>query len=63
MIEGFKNGGNIPKRVAWEIVLGVKALVDAERSLVEVTIPQGSTCEVIGDSESSVLQSGSLTDE
>ena len=51
MIESFKKGGKISKRVAWEIVLGVQALVVKEKSLVYVTIPEGSTCDVVGDSE------------
>lgn len=51
MIEGFKNGGKLPKRVVWEIVLGCKAALDRERSLVEVELPEGVTCDIVGDSE------------
>lgn len=51
MIETFKNGGKLPKRVVWEIVLGVLAIINSEPSLVEVTIPKGVTVDVIGDSE------------
>lgn len=51
MVQTFKDGGKMPKRVVWEIVLGVKAVVDAEASLVEVTVPEGVTCDVVGDSE------------
>ncbi|RSH87663.1 uncharacterized protein EHS24_000177 [Apiotrichum porosum] len=49
MIETFKNGGKLPKRVVWEIVLGVLAIINSEPSLVEVTIPKGVTVDVIGD--------------
>lgn len=55
MIESFKKGGKVPKRVAWEIILGVKDLVMQEKSLVEVDIPEGVTCDVVGDSESFLL--------
>ena len=51
MIESFKNGGKVPKRVAWEIILGVQALVVKESSLVEVVVHKGATCDVVGDSE------------
>lgn len=51
MIESFSQGGKVPKRVAWEIILGVKAIVEQEKSLVEVTVPEGTTCDIIGDSE------------
>jgi len=51
MIESFKKGGKVPRRVAWEIILGVKDLVMKEKSLVEVDIPEGVTCDVVGDSE------------
>ncbi|ORY26050.1 putative phospho protein phosphatase [Naematelia encephala] len=49
MIEHFKKGGKVPKRIAWEIVLGVKDAVDKERSLVEATVPEGVTCDIVGD--------------
>jgi serine/threonine-protein phosphatase 5 len=51
MIESFKNGGKMPKRIVWEIVLGVLATVEKEKSLVEVTVPEGVTCDIVGDSE------------
>jgi serine/threonine-protein phosphatase 5 len=51
MIECFKNGGAMPKRVVWEIVLGVLDVVQKEKSLVEVTVPEGVTCDIVGDSE------------
>jgi serine/threonine-protein phosphatase 5 len=49
MIESFKKGGKVPKRVAWEIILGVKEIVEREKSLVEFTVPEGCTCDIIGD--------------
>ncbi len=58
MIKSFKNGGKVPKRVAWEIVLGCKEVVEKERSLVEVTVPEGVICDVVGDSESPVIKDG-----
>ena len=51
MIECFKNGGKVSKRIAWEIILGVKEIALKEKSLVEVVIPEGVTCDVVGDSE------------
>ncbi|OWT36190.1 protein phosphatase 5 [Cryptococcus neoformans Bt1] len=49
MIESFKKGGKVPKRVAWEIILGCKAIVEKEKTLVDVVIPDGVTCDIIGD--------------
>ena len=51
MIEGFKKGGKVSKRVAWEVILGVKEIALQEKSLVEVEVPKGVTCDVVGDSE------------
>jgi serine/threonine-protein phosphatase 5 len=51
MIQHFKNGGKVSKRIAWEIILGVKEIALSERSLVEVTVPEGVTCDIVGDSE------------
>ncbi|WVN87414.1 uncharacterized protein L203_102593 [Cryptococcus depauperatus CBS 7841] len=49
MVQSFKNGGKVPKRVAWEIILGCMSVVEKEKSLVEITIPDGVTLDVIGD--------------
>jgi serine/threonine-protein phosphatase 5 len=49
MIELFKNGGKLPKRVVWEIVLGVKDIVDKERSMVKAEVGEGVVCDVVGD--------------
>jgi serine/threonine-protein phosphatase 5 len=51
MIESFKQGGKVPKRVAWEIILGVQRVVEKQKSLVEVVVHKGATCDVVGDSE------------
>jgi len=49
MIEAFKTGGKLPKRVVWEIILGVKAIVDKERSMVSRVVEEGVVCDIIGD--------------
>lgn len=62
MIESFKKGGKVPKRVAWEIILGVKDLVMKEKSLVEVEVPKGITCDIVGDSKSIDMSSCPYTE-
>ena len=52
MIQHFKDGGKIPKRLAWEIVLGCKEALDNEESLVTAEVGEGVHCDVVGDSES-----------
>ncbi|KAH9485179.1 Serine/threonine-protein phosphatase T [Psilocybe cubensis] len=49
MIEWFKQGKTLPKRYAWEIVMGAHEQFIKEESLVSVDIPDGVTCDVIGD--------------
>ena len=49
MIAWFKDGKALPKRYVWEIILGAYAHFASEDSLVEVPIPEGVTCDVIGD--------------
>jgi hypothetical protein len=49
MIEYFKNGKTLPRRVVWDIVLAVYDLVRAEPTLNEAVIENGVTCDVIGD--------------
>ena len=49
MVESFKTGAKIPRRLAWEIILGVRDIVEKDRSLVEVEVPEGVVCDVIGD--------------
>ncbi|KAJ7282984.1 phosphoprotein phosphatase [Mycena rebaudengoi] len=49
MIQWFKDGKTLPKRYVWEIVLGAHDQFAKEESLVEVDLPEGVTCDVIGD--------------
>ena len=49
MISWFKDGKTLAKRYAWEIVMGAHDDFIQEDSLVELTIPPGVTCDVIGD--------------
>ncbi|KAK0225893.1 phosphoprotein phosphatase [Armillaria fumosa] len=49
MIEWFKNGKTLPKRYVWEIVLGAYHHFQAESTMVEVSLEDGITCDVIGD--------------
>jgi len=49
MIEWFRDGKTIPKRYVWEIVLGAHEHFSNTDSLVDVDLPAGVTCDVIGD--------------
>ncbi len=49
LIEMFKDGGKLPRRLCWEIILGCKNAVEAELSMVETTIEKGVVCDVVGD--------------
>jgi serine/threonine-protein phosphatase 5 len=49
MIQWFKDGKTLPKRYAWEIVIGAHDQFVKEESLVNVEIEEGVTCDVIGD--------------
>lgn len=49
MIQWFKDGKTLPKRYAWEIVIGAHDQFVKEESLVNVDIEEGVTCDVIGD--------------
>lgn len=49
MIQMFKDGGKLPKRIVFEIVLGCKEILDQESSLVEVDIGKGVKCDIVGD--------------
>lgn len=57
MIEWFKAGKTLPRRIVWEIVLGAYDCFCKEESLVNVDLAEGETCDVIGDvhGEPSVL--------
>ncbi|KAF4598226.1 hypothetical protein EYR38_006622 [Pleurotus pulmonarius] len=49
MIQWFKDGKALPKRYVWEIVLGAHDHFVKEKSMVKVDVPEGVTCDVIGD--------------
>jgi len=49
MISWFKDGKTLAKRYAWEIVMGAYDDFIKEQSLVDLVIPPGATCDVIGD--------------
>lgn len=49
LLDWFKDGKLVDKRVAWEIVLGAFDRLNSEPSLVDVDIPQGTKLDVIGD--------------
>lgn len=49
MIQYFREGKTLPRRLVWEIVLGCQEVLKGEKSLVEVDIPEGVTLDVIGD--------------
>lgn len=49
MLEHFKNGKLLPIRYVWQIVLGCQEELLKHESLVEVTIPEGEDCDVVGD--------------
>jgi len=56
MILWFKEGKVIAKRYAWEIVMGARDHFIREESLVDVVIPPGVVCDVIGDVHGKSLQ-------
>jgi serine/threonine-protein phosphatase 5 len=49
MIKWFLDGKTLPKRYVWEIVLGAHEHFAQEKSLVNVDLEDGVTCDVIGD--------------
>lgn len=46
MIQWFKDGHLIPKRISWQILLGAYDALREEESLVDVLIPEGQTVDV-----------------
>lgn len=46
LIEWFKKGELIPRRICWEIVLGAYNILKAEPTLVDVTVEEGETINV-----------------
>jgi PPP5 TPR repeat region len=60
MIQWFKNGKTLPRRYAWEIILGAHDHFVKEASLVDVKIENDVTIDVIGDVHGTIcpLRSG-----
>ena len=54
MIEYFKSGKCVARRVAWEIILGCHEALAKEQSMVDVSLDEGVTCDVIGDTHGEV---------
>ncbi|KAI0066098.1 protein phosphatase 5 [Artomyces pyxidatus] len=57
MIEWFKDGKALPRRYVWEIVLGAHEQFGQEESLVDITLEEGITCDVIGDVHGKLIPS------
>lgn len=55
MEEWFKAGKKLARRVAWEIILGCFDACIQEESLAEITLAEGMTCDVIGDTHGSFI--------
>ncbi|POY71537.1 putative Protein-serine/threonine phosphatase [Rhodotorula taiwanensis] len=49
MVQWFKDGQVVPRRTAWQILLGAYDVLKEEETLVDVPIPEGQTVDVIGD--------------
>ncbi|PWN42767.1 protein phosphatase 5 [Ceraceosorus guamensis] len=49
MIEWFKDGKRLPMRYAWQIMLGAQREFLKEGTIVDYTVPEGQTIDVIGD--------------
>ncbi|KAG0146971.1 hypothetical protein CROQUDRAFT_43612, partial [Cronartium quercuum f. sp. fusiforme G11] len=49
MLEWFKLGKVLPKRIVYEIVLGCYGFLEKEASLTEYTIPEEESADIIGD--------------
>ena len=46
VVEWFKDGNIIPRRLAWQIVLGAYEVLKAEDTLVDAVVPEGETINV-----------------
>lgn len=49
MLKWYADGKSLPRRYVWEIVLGAYDTFKREESMVEITVEEGSTVDVIGD--------------
>lgn len=46
MVQWFKDGQVVPRRTAWQILLGAYDVLKEEETLVDVPIPEGQTVDV-----------------
>jgi serine/threonine-protein phosphatase 5 len=46
MMDWFKDGNVLPRRIAWEIILGAYNVLKEEETLVDVEIPADQTIDV-----------------
>ena len=46
MVQWFKDGQVVPRRTAWQILLGAFDVLKEEPTLVDVPIPEGQTVDV-----------------
>lgn len=49
LMDWFKDGNVLPRRIAWLIILGAYDVLKEEESMVEVEVPAEQTIDVIGD--------------
>jgi len=49
LLQWYASGKSLPRRYVWEIVLGAYDAFKKEESMVEVTVEDGETADVIGD--------------
>ena len=60
LLEHYRNGGSLPRRYVWEIVLACAELLKKEETLVDVRIEEGMTCDVIGDVHGALIHTAIL---
>ncbi|KAK0548185.1 Palmitoyl-protein thioesterase 1 [Tilletia horrida] len=56
LVEFYKEGGKLPTRYAWQIMLGAFRLFTQEPTMVEYTVPEGTTIDVIGDTHGQLYE-------
>lgn len=49
LLKWYADGKSLPRMYVWEIVLGAYDTFKREESMVEITVEEGSTVDVIGD--------------
>ncbi|WFD19671.1 protein-serine/threonine phosphatase [Malassezia caprae] len=49
MLQHFKAGNRLPNGIAWSIILGALRAFQAEPTMVEYQVPQGTSIKVVGD--------------